>query len=210
MSASCLARAPRQVAVLATIVGLHAGAAMLVIAGFHSRVSWLAAFPPPLIYQLPTPPKPPPEAPRTPGPLDYGLPLVPEPQVPIPKFDDPTIPQADVRADGEPQVGSGPGVPAPELRAPMLRTGDKRLAALINACFPSASRRLAEEGRAVVRIDLDATGRISAWNIVEGSGYARLDAAVECVVRRLEFIPARRDGEAVAANALLPVVFRLD
>ncbi len=61
----------------------------------------------------------------------------------------------------------------------------------------------------MVELRIDATGRVAAWNIVERSGFARLDAAVECVVRRLEFVPGRRDGKAVEASALLPIVFRL-
>ena len=96
------------------------------------------------------------------------------------------------------------------MRGPSLRTRDSRLAALIDACYPSASRRLAEEGRVVINVRVDASGRAAAWNIVERSGFARLDAAVDCVVRRLEFNAGRRDGAAVEASALLPIVFRLD
>ena len=210
MSASRIARAPRQAAILATIVGLHAGAVMLVMAGLHPRLDWLKPVPQTYVYPQPTPPNPPPEAPRQPGPADYGLPLVPEPTVPIPRFDEAVPPQADDHTAGDSRVGSGSGVPTPELRAPMLRTRDSRLAALIDACYPSASRRLAEEGRVVVDVHIDATGHVGAWNIVERSGFSRLDAAVNCVVRRLEFVPARRDGAAVAASARLPIVFRLD
>lgn len=210
MSASRIGKAPRQAAVLATIVGLHAGAVMLVMAGLHPRLDWPKPFLRTYIYQPATPPKPPPEAPGQPGPADYGLPLEPEPQVPIPHFEVVVSPQADYQAAGESQVGSGPDVPTPELRGPMLRIRDSRLAALIDACYPSASRRLAEEGRVVVEVHIDATGQIGAWNIVQASGFSRLDAAANCVVRRLEFVPARRDGTAVAASARLPIVFRLD
>jgi protein TonB len=210
MSTSRSARAPRQAAILVTIVGLHAGVAMLVMAGLHPRVDWLKPLPQMYVYPLPTPPKPPPEAPRQPGPADHGPPHVPQPTVPIPRFDEAVPPLADGYTAGESPVGSGPGVPTPELRAPMLRTKDSRLATLIDACYPSTSRRLAEEGRVLVEIHIDATGRVGAWNIVERSGFSRLDAAVNCVVGRLDFVPARRDGAAVAASARLPIVFRLD
>jgi protein TonB len=210
MPASRIANAPRQAAILATIVGLHAGALMLVMAGLHPRLGGLKPLPQMYVYPLPTPPKPPPEAPRLPGPADYGLPLVPEPTLPIPRFDEAVPPPADDHTAGESRVGSDPGVPTPELRAPMLRTRDSRLAALIDTCYPSASRRLAEEGRVVAEVHIDATGHVGAWNIVERSGFSRLDAAVTCVVRRLEFVPARRDGAAVAASVRLPIAFRLD
>jgi TonB family protein len=52
-------------------------------------------------------------------------------------------------------------------------------------------------------------GRASARTVAGSSGFARLDAAVTCVIRRLEFNPGRRDGAAVAASVTLPIVFRL-
>jgi TonB family protein len=52
-------------------------------------------------------------------------------------------------------------------------------------------------------------GRSSARTVAGSSGFARLDAAVTCVIRRLEFNPGRRDGAAVAASVTLPIVFRL-
>ncbi len=142
----------------------------------------------------------PPVAPRHPGPADYSLPNVPEPLVPIPDFKDSTTPPVETRATAKPETGAGPGVPAPVVRGPSLRMRDSRLAALIDACYPSASRRLDEEGRVVILVRVDASGRVAAWNIVERSGFARLDAAADCVVRRLEFNPGRRDGAAVGGE----------
>ena len=34
--------------------------------------------------------------------------------------------------------------------------------------------------------------------------------SLDCVIRRLEFIPGRGDGRGVEATVLLPIVFRLD
>jgi len=148
-------------------------------------------------------------APRQPGPLEYNLPRQPLPMVPIPDFVDPERSlQVEGNAATVPASGSGPAVAVADVRAPSLRR-DRRLAALVEACYPAASRRLSEEGRVTVRIDVDATGRAHAWNVAGGSGFARLDAAVACVIRRLEFNPGRRDGAAVAASVTLPIVFRL-
>jgi protein TonB len=129
--------------------------------------------------------------------------------VPIPDFERVRSLQVENNAATEPASGSGPAVAAVDVRAPSLRHPDSRLAALVSSCYPAASRRLSEEGRVVVRVDVDAAGRASAWNVAGGSGFARLDAAAACVIRRLEFNPARRDGAAVAASAMLPIVFRL-
>lgn len=200
----------RQAAILAMIAGLHVGGVMLVMSGLHPRLDWLKPAPPPYIYVLPAPPEVLPLAPRPPGPVEYGLPSQPEPQVRLPDFGDAKTPPPKVRNAAEPEAGSGPGEPAPDVRPPSLRVRDGRLAALIDACYPSASRRAGEEGRVVVQARIDADGRLGGWNIVERSGFARLDAAVDCIVRRLEFVPGRRDGEEVAASAILPIVFRLD
>jgi len=209
MSTSHIARAPRQATILATIFGLHAGVAVLVLNNHSPHLEWLKPTPP-YIYVLAKPPMPSPVAPRPPEPVDYGLPNVPEPPLPIPDFKDPRNPPIETRATPEPTTGSGTGVPGPDVQGPSLRMRDSRLAALIDACYPSASRRLEEEGRVVIHVRVDASGRVAAWNIVERSGFARLDAAADCVVRRLEFNPGRRDGAAVEASALLPIVFRLD
>jgi outer membrane biosynthesis protein TonB len=50
---------------------------------------------------------------------------------------------------------------------------------------------------------------VAAWHVVQGSGFPRLDGAVDCVLRRLEFVPGRRDGRAVPSSVLLPIAFRL-
>jgi protein TonB len=81
---------------------------------------------------------------------------------------------------------------------------------LIAACYPSASRRHGEEGRVIVRVVIDAVGRPSDSRVERSSGFTRLDRVADCVVRRLEFVPARRDGRALEATVLLPVMFRLD
>ena len=148
-------------------------------------------------------------APRMPGPVKHALPAIPMPPVEWPTFDKP------VESIGPPAdplngtAGRGPDLPVAELRVPRLKPRDARLAALVESCYPGASRRLGEEERVVVRLDIDAAGPVSAWNYVERSGSQRLNGAVDCVVQRLELHPGRRDGKAVSASVHLPIVFRL-
>lgn len=87
---------------------------------------------------------------------------------------------------------------------------DSRLAALVDACYPSAARRNGEEGRAVARIVIDTDGRAASWTKMPGSGFPRPDAALGCVIRRLHFLPGRREGRAIVAELQLPIVFQLD
>jgi protein TonB len=205
-----LAGTPRQAAVLATIAALHLAAFALIVSGMGPRL--VIPEPPPtvtLLYKRP-PPVPPQAGPAIPKPDDYALPRLPEPYVPLPRFDDPPAVAGQVADLPDGAAGAGPTMPTPMLQAPSLRSRNARLAALVESCYPSGSRRLGEEGRVIVRLDIDAGGAVRRWNVVEGSGFQRLDAAVDCVVRRLEFNPGLRDGEAVAASVQLPVVFRLN
>lgn len=209
MSKSRMAEVPRQAVILATIGGLHLGAFVLAAAGLGPRFDWLQPAPPPFIYVQPPPPLSSVLAPRKPGPLDYTLAREPLPRIAIPEFERDRGPQVEALASAEPAPARGPAIAAPDVRAPSLRRRDSQLAALVDACYPAASRRLGEEGRVVVRIDVDASGSASASNVAGSSGFARLDAAAACVIRRLDFNPGRRDGAPVAASVMLPIVFRL-
>lgn len=209
MPASQLPGFSRQAIILASIAMLHAGAFLLAVAGLGPRLDWLAPVPPPFIYVEAKPVPPPRVAPRPPGPAEYSPLPIPMPRVSIPEFETPQDPPVPDGAAQGGAAGAGPGVPALAPLAPSLRLRDHRLAALIDACYPAASRRLGEEGRVAVLVTVGAGGRASAHSIAESSGFDRLDAAISCVMRRLEFNPARRDGAAVEASVLLPIVFRL-
>jgi protein TonB len=101
-------------------------------------------------------------------------------------------------------------IPSAEYMPPTVRTRDTRLAALIDACYPAGARRAGDEGRVVAKVMIDASGKVAAWSIAESSGFPRLDAALDCVLKRIQFIAGRRDGSAVAAEARLPIVFHLN
>lgn len=74
---------------------------------------------------------------------------------------------------------------------------------------PAAARRENEEGKALARVVIGAQGLVLSWRVEESSGFRRLDTAMDCVIRRLAFEPARQDGTAVASEIRLPIVFRL-
>ena len=52
--------------------------------------------------------------------------------------------------------------------------------------------------------------RAGAVTVTQSSGFPRLDAAVECVVRRLPFEPGKRDGQPVDSQVSVPIVFKLE
>jgi protein TonB len=97
-----------------------------------------------------------------------------------------------------------------QITPPRIKAKGDRISAAINACYPSASRRLSEEGRVMLTITIDAAGKVGAMSVNQSSGFPRLDGAAECVVRRLPFEPGKRDGQPVDAQATLPIVFKLE
>lgn len=75
--------------------------------------------------------------------------------------------------------------------------------------YPPLSRRMGEEGRVVLRVQVAATGLPTEVVVHTSSGSARLDQSAFDAVRRWKFVPARRGDEAIAASVLVPIVFSL-
>jgi periplasmic protein TonB len=209
MSATSVTGAPRQSAVLTAVAGLHVGAFILFASGLVPRV--LDVLPAPrdifVVQRIPEPVVR--VQPGLPMPADYVPLRAPLPDLDIPRVDEEApavdaIPVTDASAAG----GSSSGQEA-DFQPPALQMRDSRLAALVDACYPSGARRIGEEGRAVARIVVSADGRVASWTKMQGSGFPRLDAALGCVIRRLQFIPGRRDGRAIVAEVQLPIVFQL-
>lgn len=81
---------------------------------------------------------------------------------------------------------------------------------LASPAYPALSRRLGEEGKLVLKVELDETGRIGTARIVESSGYSRLDNAALSAVKTWRCRPAIRDGHPVPAVALQPFNFVIE
>lgn len=73
--------------------------------------------------------------------------------------------------------------------------------------YPALSRRLGEEGKLMLQVELDESGRISHTRIINSSGYSRLDNAALAAVKTWRCRPAVRDGQPVRAIALQPFNF---
>ncbi len=211
MNQSYVASGSRQSAVFTAIVGLHFLAFLVIAAGLGPRIFQKAKEPPPMVWHEEVKPVPRQVEPDPTDPVQpYSQPVA-RPDIFIPTIAGPDD-ERDVAAEaGQTPGGSaGAAMDPVEIIAPRRRTQDRRLAALINACYPAAARRNNEEGRLVARITIGADGTPNAWSVTQSSGFARLDQAAGCVIRRMEFIAGRQDGRAVAADAELPITFQLD
>jgi periplasmic protein TonB len=76
--------------------------------------------------------------------------------------------------------------------------------------FPLLSRKLQEEGKVLLLVQVSAKGEAENIQVKQSSGYFRLDEAAIKAVRKWRFAPARRGTEAVASSIVVPLVFRLD
>jgi periplasmic protein TonB len=76
--------------------------------------------------------------------------------------------------------------------------------------YPPLSRRLGEEGKVVLAVEVSDDGRATEVTLHRTSGLPRLDAAALAAVSTWRFVPARRGDTAVAARVLVPLVFSLN
>lgn len=203
----------RASAVFVTIVALHFGFYIALISGL-TRVG-VEILQDVGIVDLPPPPPPPEDLdePPPPPPMERPPPVVPPPLIDLPVFSGPTTAitakVADRPVQKAPVVAAPPPRPV-QITPPSMKSSPRSLASALNTCYPSASRRLNEEGRVVVTVTIDTNGRMSNLQIAQSSGFERLDGATECVIRKLTFNPGRRDGQAIEAQATLPVTFKLE
>jgi protein TonB len=162
------------------------------------------------IFKDPVPPMPPIEHAK---PLDRPN-MIPTERIPIPipgpiaeqMITADTVPQAEAVADPGPLMQNGP------VETVRVETAlQYRIVRPTDDYYPNASLVQEEHGVSVVRVCVDATGRIAALPIIEtSSGYRRLDeAAVRWARESLRFTPATRDGVAVPACKGFRVNFNL-
>ena len=76
--------------------------------------------------------------------------------------------------------------------------------------YPRGSIRRGEEGRCRCRLYVAADGRVSRVEILESSGYDRLDEAARKALLQWRFRPRTEDGVAVPDEIDHPVSFRLE
>jgi periplasmic protein TonB len=75
--------------------------------------------------------------------------------------------------------------------------------------YPSASRRLGEEGTVRLRVRVDPAGLATEIVLARSSGYIRLDRAAREAVSEWRFVPARQGEQQVAGWVVVPVSFTL-
>jgi TonB family protein len=76
--------------------------------------------------------------------------------------------------------------------------------------YPRASRRLGEAGLVVVRVFVGTDGLPKQLQVLQSSGFVRLDEAALDGVRRARFKPPTENGQPTAGWARIPIPFELE
>ena len=76
--------------------------------------------------------------------------------------------------------------------------------------YPSASRRMEEEGTVALRFLVGIDGKIVQSEIEKSSGFKRLDEAARTGLSKCQFKPATVDGKPEQAWTTIRYVWRLD
>jgi protein TonB len=163
---------------------------------------------------LPPLPSPPPEPTPT---------KTPPPQTPLPTFVPPAVTAAvsappnaiaavsPAPAPAETTPSAAPAAsPAPVARAPVRTAAGVNMAQCQKPEYPSASRRMEEEGTVTLRFLVDTDGKVIQAEIEKSSGYKRLDEAARAGLSKCQFKPAMTDGKAEQAWASIKYTWRLE
>jgi len=152
------------------------------------------------------PPKPRPVA-TAPTPRPVELPPLALPQLALPADAPVAAPAVEIPMVIAPSPV--PPAPAPAPAAPSQPRFDADYLDNPKPVYPYASRKLKEEGRVLLRVQVAASGLPTDVTVHASSGHARLDQIALETVRRWKFIPARLGSDAVAASVLVPIDFSL-
>ncbi|WP_448585867.1 energy transducer TonB [Thermaurantiacus sp.] len=153
--------------------------------------------------QAPPPEEPPPPPPK----LEDIPPYVPPPDVIIETTAPPpptittqsTVPAPEPVRVAPPAPPAPPPPPAPvEIVRATPRGGTVTVG---TDDYPAASLRACEQGSVAVRVTIDTSGRVRDCEVVQSSGYSRLDEKTcEVALRRWRYNPAREGKTPIEAT----------
>lgn len=154
---------------------------------------------------IPPPPPPPPPKNLPPPPPSYV------PPVDVPVSAPPPV-NAIAAVSNTPQPPAPPS-PLPVSTAPAAPV---RVGAVVNSAncekpeYPSASRRLEEEGTVSLRFLVGVDGKVIQAEVDKSSGFRRLDEAARAGLAKCQFKPATVDGKPEQAWASMKYTWRLE
>lgn len=177
---------------------------------------------PPPPAAAPSPPTPPVVKPAPAKPLQPAPSAPPAPAIELPAVSTPTPANTGLITSqpAAPQAAAPAAAPAATApaAAPARATtpAPTRTAAGVNVnqCekpeYPSASRRLEEEGTVALRFLVGVDGKVIQSEVEKSSGFKRLDEAARAGLSKCQFRPALVDGKPEQSWASMKYTWRLE
>ena len=148
------------------------------------------------------------DAPPPPPPPDYVPPKVDMPMLELPEVKGPPPPAAIVQKVEPPKPAAKPAEAPPIIQAKVAKGSN--LGEACGSYYPSASRRLSEEGSVVLLVFIAPNGKVTDSKVETSSGVQRLDEAAEkCVKAQGRFEPQKVGNEAVGSWQRMKWTWRL-
>jgi protein TonB len=214
---------PEQWIGLILVLALHAAAlyglwrAKLIPAPTEAATVFVNFINPPAPPKPKEPPKP--KLPVVkPVPVKLDTPRPPEPQhahlvtqAPVTAPTDVVEPPPPVVVAPTPQPPAPPA-PPPKPAGPVNLSTELSVSCTDRPppVYPALARRMGEEGKVVLRVELGEDGRIAQATVATSSGSGRLDQAALAAIKNWRCNAAQRDGHAVRAVAMQPFNFILE
>lgn len=126
----------------------------------------------------------------------------PAPELEIAEIEAPVTDVAPIPSENA--IAAAPMTGAPGGAAQQLKTTNR-----VEPAYPATSRRLGEEGTVRLRVLVDESGRPSDVNVLNSSGFERLDRAAIDAVKRWRFEPATDGRNAITAWTQVAITFKL-
>ncbi|KAF1027029.1 MAG: hypothetical protein GAK40_01151 [Burkholderia plantarii] len=160
----------------------------------------------------PQPPTPIPKPKLRPKPVvkptPTPLPVSHEPSQNAITTPDPTPPAPP--APAAPPAPPAPPPPRPTMEIAAPKDGPRLVCKIVQPDYPALSRRRGETGVAKVRFVVGLSGQIESAQIVQSSGFPRLDDAALDAIRATPCKPFMQDGQPMRAAYTQPYNFNLN
>lgn len=161
----------------------------------------------------------PPAPPAPPSPPSPPSPIAPmEPMEPMESMEPPVMPPPSAKtlphgsapeAPATPALPAPPAAPAPPLPPPPL----SREVSIVHApapAYPEIAIAERREGRVILKLLVEESGKPAQVSIERSSGDSALDAAAIAAAEQWQFNPGQRGSSPVASWIMVPVQFSLD
>lgn len=212
-----LALQPQRIAATSLAIGIHLAALALLLIPLSNSSTGPAATPRTQVQwarpSVPTPPPPPPLQVLPPRPALQPTAHSISPPQSFPVLVDSIDPAAVSLAALQLTPMQVQGSPAEPLPSPGLDGPSSALQVLQAPPppYPATALRQQLQGEVLLRVSIDASGKVEGVSVERSSGHRQLDqAARNQVLRHWRFAPARVNGQPAAAQGLVPINFRID